>query len=352
MIPVIICGGFGTKLWPVSREHKPKHFIPLVGDKSLFQLNYEALRSHFKPEEIYVSTNEDQVELAKKQVEDISVENYILEPEMRNQGPATGLIAAFLYKKGLKDEPFMIVQVDDLREPVENFIKMMLDCDTVARRESKYITGGMSTDFPVMGVDYLIKGEKISNEGSVGIYKVEKFVWRSTKEQTEELIKQKGVLIHTNHTCMTPQNMLNMLQKYKPEWYEPLMNYVNGSELKNEYVKMPAGTIEDVTQQVHADGESLVVELPFTWFDIGTFETLHEYLKQKGLYKISDNIVDLNGKDNFVKLDDANKVVALVGVDNLIVVDTGDALLICDKRRTGEVKEALKEVQKRKLSLT
>ena len=352
MIPVIICGGFGTKLWPVSREHKPKHFIPLVGDKSLFQLNYEALRSHFKPEEIYVSTNEDQVELAKKQVEDISVENYILEPEMRSQGPATGLIAAFLYKKGLKDEPFMIVQVDDLREPVENFIKMMLDCDTVARRESKYITGGMSTDFPVMGVDYLIKGEKISNEGSVGIYKVEKFVWRSTKEQTEELIKQKGVLIHTNHTCMTPQNMLNMLQKYKPEWYEPLMNYVNGSELKNEYVKMPAGPIEDVTQQVHADGESLVVELPFTWFDIGTFETLHEYLKQKGLYKISDNIVDLNGKDNFVKLDDANKVVALVGVDNLIVVDTGDALLICDKRRTGEVKEALKEVQKRKLSLT
>ena len=352
MIPVIICGGFGTKLWPVSREHKPKHFIPLVGDKSLFQLNYEALRSHFKPEEIYVSTNEDQVELAKKQVEDISVENYILEPEMRNQGPATGLIAAFLYKKGLKDEPFMIVQVDDLREPVENFMKMMLDCDTVARRESKYITGGMSTDFPVMGVDYLIKGEKISNEGSVGIYKVEKFVWRSTKEQTEELIKQKGVLIHTNHTCMTPQNMLNMLQKYKPEWYEPLMNYVNGSELKNEYVKMPAGPIEDVTQQVHADGESLVVELPFTWFDIGTFETLHEYLKQKGLYKISDNIVDLNGKDNFVKLDDANKVVALVGVDNLIVVDTGDALLICDKRRTGEVKEALKEVQKRKLSLT
>ena len=226
MIPVIICGGFGTKLWPVSREHKPKHFIPLVGDKSLFQLNYEALRSHFKPEEIYVSTNEDQVELAKKQVEDISVENYILEPEMRNQGPATGLIAAFLYKKGLKDEPFMIVQVDDLREPVENFIKMMLDCDTVARRESKYITGGMSTDFPVMGVDYLIKGEKISNEGSVGIYKVEKFVWRSTKEQTEELIKQKGVLIHTNHTCMTPQNMLNMLQKYKAIWLKEIKRFL------------------------------------------------------------------------------------------------------------------------------
>ncbi len=118
MIPVIICGGFGTKLWPISRQHKPKHFLPLIGDKSLFQMNYEALRTQFKPEEIYVSTNEDQVSMAQKQVSEIPTENFIVEPEMRNQGPATGLIAAFLQKKGLGDEPFMIVQVDDLREPI------------------------------------------------------------------------------------------------------------------------------------------------------------------------------------------------------------------------------------------
>jgi mannose-1-phosphate guanylyltransferase len=352
MIPVIICGGFGTKLWPVSREHKPKHFLPLINRKSLFQLNYGALGSHFKPEEIYVSTNEDQAKLAQEQIGEIPVENYILEPEMRNQGPATGLIAAFLYKKGFADEPFMIVQVDDLRDPAENFIKMMLDCDVIARREDKYITGGMKSDYPIMGVDYLIRGEKVSDEGSVGIYKVDKFIWRSSKEETEKLVKQEGALVHTNHTCMTPGNLLKMLQKYKPEWHDPLMNYVKGAELRSEYVKMPPGPIEDVTQQVHAAGESLVVELPFKWFDIGTFETLHEYLRLKGLYKVTENIVDLNGKDNFVKLDDANKVVALVGVDNLIVVDTGDALLVCDKRQTSHVKEALKEVKKRNLALT
>lgn len=352
MIPVIICGGFGTKLWPVSREHKPKHFLPLISDKSLFQLNYAALRTHFKPEEIYVSTNEDQVKIAKNQVEEIPEENYILEPEMRNQGPATGLISAFLYKKGFADEPFMLVQVDDLREPTEDFIKMMLDCDVVARKEDKYITGGMKLDYPVMGVDYLVRGEKVSDEGSVGIYKVKKFIWRSTKEETERLTKQEGVLIHTNHTCMTPRNLLKMLQKYKKEWYEPLMNYINGSDIKSEYLKMPAGPLEDVTQQVHTAGGSLVVELPFKWYDIGTFENLHEYLKLKGLYKAADNIVDLNGKDNYVRLDDANKVVALVGVDNLIIVDTGDVLLVCDRRKTSEVKDALKEVKERELALT
>ena len=352
MIPVIICGGFGTKLWPLSREHRAKHFLPLVGEKSLFQLNYEALRTKFKPEEIYVSTNVDQAATAQKQVPEIPAVNYILEPEMRNQGPATGYVAAALYRKGFPDEPFMIIQADDLREPVDGFIKMMMACDELARKDSKYITGGFKPDTSVMGVDYLIKGERVTTEGEVGIYKVAKFVWRSTKEQTEELIKDENALVHTNHTCMTPRNLLNMLKKYKPEWYEPLMNIAGGGDVKVEYAKMPPGPLEDVTQQVHAAGESLVVEHPFKWVDFGTFESVDRYLKENNLYKTTENVVDLDGKNNFVRLDDPNKIVALVGVDNLVVVDTGDALLICEKSQSGRVGDALKEVKNRKLALT
>lgn len=352
MIPVIICGGIGTKLWPVSREHKPKHFLSLIGEKSLFQLNYEALRTKFKPEEIYISTNADQAKLAKEQVAEIREENFILEPEMRNQGPASGLIAATLVKKGLGDEPFMIIQVDDTREPVESFIKMIEACDQLARKESKYITGGFKPDRPIMGVDYLVKGDKVSDYLGVDIYKVARFVWRSSEQETVELIKQGNILLHTNHTCMTPNNFLAMIGKYRQDWYGPLMNIVNGQDVATEYVKMPAGPLEEVTEKVHAAGESLVVELPFTWTDFGTFESLSNYLKEKGLYKPGENIIDLNGKDNFVMLDDPNKIVGLVGVDDLIVVDTGDAILISKKDATGSVKEVRTEVRKRKLELT
>lgn len=352
MIPVIICGGFGTKLWPISRQHRPKHFLPLINGKSLFQLNYETLAAKFKPQEIFVSTNEDQAALGQKQVPEIPKENYILEPEMRNQGPATGLIAAILLKKGYGDEPFMIVQADDLREPAEGFISMMMACDELARKENKYITGGFKPDFPIMGVDYLIKGEKISEGSGTDIYKVDKFVWRSTKEQTEELLKEGNALVHTNHTCMTPNNFLEMLAKYKPEWYEPLMNIAKGADVAEEYLKMPPGPIEDVTQKVHEAGESVVVELPFKWSDIGTFESLARYLKEKGLYQAGNNVVDLSGKNNFVNLDDPNKVIALVGVDDLVVVDTGDALLICKIDHSGQVGDALKEIKNRNLALT
>jgi mannose-1-phosphate guanylyltransferase len=271
---------------------------------------------------------------------------------MRNQGPATGLIAAVLMKNGKGDEPFMIIQADVLREPVPEFIKMIEDCDALARKDPRYITGGFRPDYPIMGVDYLVKGERVSTSEEVGIYKIDKFVWRGSKEQNEELIKSETSLVHANHTCMTPKNLLNLLQKYKPEWYGPLMEIVNGKEIKDEYVKMEPGPIEDVTQKVYESGEALVVELPFKWVDFGTFESLSKYLKEKNMYKASESVVDLTGKDNFVKSDDPNKVIALVGVDNLIVVDTGDALLICNKDKTGEVGDALKEVKNRKLALT
>ncbi|EKE06098.1 MAG: ManC [uncultured bacterium] len=351
MIPVIICGGFGTKLWPVSREHRPKHFLRLLGDKSLFQLNYEALRTKFKPEEIFISTNTGQVDLAQQQASEIPIANFIIEPEMKNQGPATGLIAAHLTKLGMENEPFMLVQVDDLREPVESFIKTMEECDKIARSTNKYITGGFKPNYPVMGVDYLVKGNKI-NENDISIYSVSKFVWRSSKEETEKLITEPNLLVHTNHTCMTSKNFLEMLKKYKLEWYEPLQNYINGGDLNTEFAKMPAGPLEDVTQKVHEAGESLVVELPFKWTDFGTFESIDKYLKDNNMYNVGDNIVDLNGKNNYLRLDDPNKIVALVGVDNLVIVDTGDVLLISDKKSTGQIGEALKEVKNRKLALT
>ncbi len=352
MKPVIICGGWGTKMWPISREHHPKHFIKLIGDKSLFQLNYEALRTRFNPEEIYVSTNVDQLPLAREQAPDIPSENFILEPEMKNTGPAISLIAATLYKKGFADEPFMVIQADVLREPTESFIKMMDDCDSLARRETKYITGGFKPDFPIMGVDYLVKGDRVSAENEVGTYKVDKFVWRSTKEETEELLKQDNALVHTNHTCMTPRNMISMIQKYRPDWNEPLQNIINGADVFTEFKKLPSEPQENMTQDVHAAGESLIVEIPFKWVDFGTFESVYKYLKDKNIYHSPENLVENKSNDNFVLLDDPDKVVCIVGQSNLVVVDTGDALLICNRLDSSLVGDVLKEVKKREISLT
>jgi mannose-1-phosphate guanylyltransferase len=329
MKPVIICGGVGTKMWPLSRAKCPKHFLPLISGKSLFKITYESLRKKFELKDIFVSTNEAQVSLVREQVPEIPEENFILEPEMKNHGPATGLVAAFLLKKGLGDEPFMLVQPDDLREPEEEFFKMIDACDDLARRENKYITGGLRPDYAIMGIDYLVKGEKVETKNGINVYKVAKFVWRGTKETAEEIVKDGLGLTHSNHTCMTPKNLLEMYKKYKMEWYEPLMNYVNGADLKTEYAKMPKGPVEDVTQLAHAAGESLVVELPFKWVDIGTWESLANYLGS-----------DKNG--NFVR---SKKYTEIIGLNDIVVVETDDALLICKKDQSGKVGEVVEKLK-------
>lgn len=261
---------------------------------------------------------------------------------MRNQGPASGLAAAMLYKQ-FPDEPFMIVQADVLRLPSSKFIEMIEVCDRLAKETGKYITGGIAPTYAVMGVDYLVPGKRVSEDGEVGVYSVNKFLWRATKEETSKYIHE-GALIHANHTCMTPRAFLEMLKKYRADWYEPLMHMVQGKNIITEYTKMPAGPIEEVTQKVHAAGESLVVQLPFDWIDFGTWESLMNFAAPQ---KTTDaaHIEEIDSSNNFVRVQNG-KQVALVGVQDLIVVDTEDALLICHKNKSGKVGEIVNSLKK------
>lgn len=343
MKAVIICGGVGSKMWPMSRSSMPKHFLPLIGEKSLFQLNYEALRTKFKPEEIFLQTNEVQAKIALEQKSEIPQENVFIEPEMRNQGPATGFAAASLVKRGFGNEPFILVQADVLREPDEKFMDMITEVEKLASSEKKYITGGFVPESVVAGVDYLVKGNLVSEENGVKIFEVADYIDRTEEEKIKQYLGTDRLLLHANHTTMTPNNLLKMYQTYKPEWYQPLVNISEGGEVVDNYANMPKGAIEEVTKIVYKNGGSLVVELPFNWVDFGTWESVASYLQSKILDTPID-LIQIDSKENFVYRKD-KKFVALIGVEDLVVVDTGDALLITKKDQTGKVGQVVDKLK-------
>ena len=335
MKAVIICGGIGSKMWPMSRSSMPKHFLPLIGNKSLFELNYEALRKKFGPEEIFLQTNDIQAKIAKSLKPEIPEENIFAEPEMRNQGPATGFAAAQLIKRGFGDEPFILVQADVLREPDEKFLQMIDEAGKLAGETGKYLTGGFVPNMVVAGVDYLVKGNLVSEENGVRIYEVADYIDRTEEEKIKQYLGTDKLLLHANHTSMTPNNLLKMYQKYKPEWYEPLVVIANNGEVATEYGKMDKAGIEEVTKLVYKNNEALVVELPFNWVDFGTWESVANYMDDKTLYTPTD-LIQIDAQENFVYRKD-KKMIALIGVEDLVVVDTGDALLITKKNQTGKV---------------
>ena len=325
-------------MWPESRQKSPKHFLPLLDGKSLFEINWETLRKQFKAEEIFLQTNAQQAEIAKRLVPEIVAENIFIEPEMRNQGPATGFAAAQLIKRGFGDEPFILVQADVLRKPGEKFLAMAEQIDRLARVKSKYITGGFVPATVVRGVDYLVKGELVSEEGGVKVYEVADYIDRTEEEKIKQYLGTDKLVLHANHTAMTPNNLIKMYQKYRAEWYGPLVNIAGDGVVAEEYAKMPKGAIEEVTKQVYQNGGALVVELPFDWVDFGTWESLANYL---GSQK-SGEFFEIEGKNNYVR---AKKFTALIGVEDLVVVDTPDALLIVKKDQTGKVGQVVDKLK-------
>ena len=350
MKPVLICGGVGKKLWPLSRFGLPKHFLPLFGGKSLFEISYRTLRKGFKPEEIFVQTVPNQAKIAQKIAPEIPLKNYFIEPETRDQGPATGFTAAKLFTLG-PDEPFMMIQADVIREPEEKLLEMIKKVGLLIEKEKRLVTGGLRPEYPVMGIDYLkVKKEAMMFQG-LKFYQMDEWLGRDAERETlEKYLAQKLILMHTNHYAWTPRLMLEAIKRRAPDWYESLEKIMKAFGAKNEekivneeYRKMEKGPIERVTQSELKNG--YIVELPFKWVDFGTWESVARYKIAGGEYQPGENLVEIGGKNYFV-VKAKEKMLATVGVNDLIIVDTANALLICSKDgagKVGEIVEILKE---------
>lgn len=332
-------------MWPMSRNTTPKHFLPIFDGKSLFQINYEILREQFKPEEIYLQTNLEQAKIAQSQCPEIIVNNCFIEPEVRDTGPALGMTLANLYLLD-PDEPYFYIQADLLRLPKEKYLETIHTCDRLIQADGKIITGGEKPKTPTMGIDYLKTGlQPVKSIDSMKVYTMEEWLGRDSEESViESFIKQDSVMMHWNHNTATPRIMLNTFQKYQPDWYRHVMNIINALEINDptkaniEFCEMEKGPMENVTK--YALKEGYVIELPYRCIDFGTWASLRRYEEEFNIKADSDQLITIGSAGSFVKAP-PGKMVALIGVNNLTVIDTPNGLLVCNNNETGKVGEVV-----------
>lgn len=339
-----MCGGIGKKMWPLSREKTPKHFLPLFKGKSLFQLNYQLLLEKFRPEEIYIQTTPNQVKLALKQIPKIPLKNCFIEPETRDHGPAMGFMALKLLKID-PDEPFIIIQSDVLREPKEAVLKFIDLCEQIVQKDKKLITGGIKPDFLVAGVDYLMVRREPMIVNKMKIYQIKRWVFRKEVQEKKEILKNKFLLVHANHYCWTPRLLLESYRKYAPDWYSALqlIENKNFKNSKNIYKNMEKAPVERITEFALVDG--FVIELPFNWYDFGTWESFFRY-KEKQTKKLSEkNYLSIDSQNCYFLKND-KKFLATVGVKDIIIIDTEKGLLVCSRSESGKVGEVVEYLKK------
>ncbi|OGD78914.1 hypothetical protein A2368_04515 [Candidatus Collierbacteria bacterium RIFOXYB1_FULL_49_13] len=343
---IVTAGGQGTKVWPLSREAKPKQFQSLVGKISSYKQAVSTLLKAYKASDIYISTKKRYASIASRQSPEIPKENYIFEPDIaKDRGPGEGIAFITLNQKH-PDEPFMIIQADNLRLPEEKFLKTIEEAEKIEKRDKKFMSGGVKATYPILGIDYLRLGKRIRGN-DIEIYQTDEFIPRvDDYHQTKDLINNFHVATHSNHNCWYPGLMLEAYKKHRPDWYQSLLRIGDllnkpgsDSRIDEIYSQMEAGGTELVTSHVFKDGYTIL--LPFKWIDFGTWDSVYEFADPQGEVSVDGEVIAIDTKNSLIKSTNAKKIIAVCGVENLVVVDTKDALLVCRKDRSQDVKQII-----------
>lgn len=345
MKAIILAGGSGTRLWPVSRYGLPKQFIKLNGGKSLLCQTVERLAAVVPLRDIYVITNDDYRFHVQADLRSVSPEienNVILEPVGRNTAPAIALVMRYCLEKlhSRKDEVVFICPSDHIIEPVEKFAKYARQAEAAAKAGS-IVTFGVKPDRPETGYGYIKKGGKAPGNGAV--CRVEKFAEKPDVKTAEKYLAAGDYYWNSGMFAFTIETMLAEFKAYAPEISRRLPQAL--AKMTASFKDMPNISIDYAVMEKSKKAAVLPIDL--LWSDVGSWDSLPEVIKPDGdgNVKVGD-VLALDTKRTIVMGE--KRLISTIGLKDLIVVDTPDALLIARRGQAQRVKEVVEQLKERR----
>ena len=354
----LFCGGAGTRLWPASRQDKPKQFQPLVSKESTFQMMVKRLKKGFAPTDIFPITNRENVSYIVQQAPEIPLENIIIEPERRDSLAAVGMAAAILHKK-FANPVVLSLWSDHLIKNNEAFIAAIKAASVVAKENQKTVEIAVRPTFPSTQLGYLQIGKMIKTIDGHGVFDFVKQIEKPGYEDAKRFVQSWEYLWHIGYAVWPSSYILSLFKKMTPAIYVVLSEIEKAygeanfdKVLAREYQKIPKNSIDYGIFVKLGKGDQLVLTADLGWSDIGAWDVLKDDLSQNSSENVTQGLVfEIDSRDNLLYSQVDNKLLATIGLSGYIVVDTPDALLICPKNRSQDVKrmvEKLKEAKKDK----
>ena len=327
MYTIILAGGFGTRLFPLSRSSYPKQFIPLFGEISLFQKAVLRATLFSKPEEIFIVTNNTHKFLVADQLNQINIPcNVLEEPCGKNTLPAI-TYATLKIQEIDKNAIILVLSSDQLLDETENYNKAIKTAEKLT--ENYIVTFGIVPTSPHTGYGYIQPGDKLE-----GGYKVSAFVEKPNKHTADKYLKE-GFLWNAGIFCFSANLFLDECRKYAPDIINAFSHDVATAYELTPKISIDYGLLEKTPNIV-------VVPLSTTWNDLGSFEALYSVSdKDKQGNVVNGEYITQDGKNNIIVSD---KLISTIGISDMAIIDTPDVLMICPKNQTqkiGEITELL-----------
>lgn len=343
---LIMAGGRGERFWPKSRKNLPKQFLSLTDDgKTMIQLTVERILPLVDAEDIYIATNMDYLDLVKEQLPFVKEENILCEPVGRNTAPCIALGAVHIAKK-YEDALMMVLPSDHLIKLSGVYQGLLEDACEVAKEDDNLVTIGIAPEYPETGYGYIkfIQSKKFKNA-----YEVDRFVEKPNLELAMEYLETEEYLWNSGMFIWKVSSILQRIEKLMPDLYEGILKIqaaIGTSEqeevLKTVFPTLPSTSIDYGIME--KSNHIYTVPGSFGWDDVGSWLAIERIKKTDEQNNvINGNAVVIESEDCIIQAD--KKLIAAIGLKDIVVVDTEDATLICDKHQTADIKKVIAKLR-------
>lgn len=347
MFAVVMAGGSGTRLWPLSRRRTPKQLLPLVGEASLLQQTVARISGLLAPHDVFVITSAAHVRATREQLPQLPEENVLGEPLARSTAVAAGL--ATVLARRSEDEVCLVLPADHFVADEPRFVESLREAVRVAER-GYLVCLGIVPRSPATGYGYIKVGERLHDASEAAL--VEEFEEKPDAPTARRYVEDGGHLWNAGIFAWRSYAYRQALERFQPELDAALtqiagLNRLPGwmSDVRDILAPISAIQIDaGVAEPAAREGRLAVVPLDAGWSDIGSWSALLEALSSAQGRSLVASGHHLDRGSERVLVQGGERLVVTVGLKDVIIVDTPDALLVCDRDRAEEIKQVLEEI--------
>lgn len=349
MKAVIMAGGKGTRFWPLSVESNPKQFLNISGNGTMLQETVDRLLPLVGIEDVYVVCSAPYLDLVQRQLPELSDEQLIIEPAARNTAPCIGLAAHYLQER-FPNETMVVLPADHVIQDREAFHSVLKAAESMAA-EGWLVTFGMEPDFPSTGYGYLEMGEPLGGFGSHTGFRVARFIEKPVLEKAQQFLRDQRYLWNSGMFVWRTDTILEEMRLHMPDLFSGLSEIatVDDDQKALEIFSRLEKTSIDFGIMERTE-KAAMIPCSIGWDDVGSWGALKRIRTPDLEGNWVEGLVEAVDSTNSVVFGGGSKLVALVGVEDLVVVDTEDVLLVCSGKATEDVKRLVDRLKQKKLS--
>ncbi|HLF25855.1 MAG TPA: mannose-1-phosphate guanylyltransferase [Anaerolineae bacterium] len=345
---LIMAGGTGTRLWPLSREDRPKQVLPLIGERTMFQIAVERLAPLFTPERIFVVAGRNQINLLRAQESGLPPENFIVEPLGRGTAPAIALGAIHLRRRN-PEAVMTVLTADHYVADEAGFRKALTTAGKVAQR-GYLVTLGVTPDYPATGYGYIERGESVESADDLLAYAVVAFREKPSPDVAERFLADGRHSWNSGMFIWRVDRFLSELARTMPEFTAQLdeIDRALGAPAEVETLARvwPRVASQTVDYGVMEKARGVaVIPIDIGWSDVGSWASLLDILPGDANGNVTVHAEHLTADSQQVLVHGRGRLVATIGLKDIIVVDTEDVLLVCPKDRAEDVRQLVERLK-------